>query len=312
MHPLQSPEWEKARNEMGVETIKINGFLLSLHKIPYTKFKIGYLPRSAKPDGQTIKKILNYGKTNNLIFVKIEPYAVSSTQKLEQDKPTIVKSKHPLFPQWTQILELDPNEDNLLRSFHPKTRYNIRLAEKKGVIVQEESNTDGFKKFIKLYFETTRRQKYLGHNMEYHQTVWKNLKGKIAHILIAYYQGEPLAAYQLWFKDNVLYYVYGGTSDKNRNLMASNLLMWEAIKLGKKLGAKKFDMWGSLPPGYKNNHPWAGFTRFKQGYGTKFIKFIDSYDLVINPFWYGIYGTIYKARELLLKVISLLKQTPKY
>lgn len=306
MHPLQSQEWEKARKEMGIETIRLNGFLLTLHKIPFTNYKIGYLPRSKMPDKKILDKLFEFGKKNNLIFIKIEPYVEKSKFQISNFK-SILKSKfqiskHPLFPAWTQILDLDKPEDKLLKSFHSKTRYNIRLAEKKGVIVKEESNDKGFEIFAKLYFETCKRQKYFGHNYQYHKTIWKNLKDKIAHILIAYFNNTPLAAYELWYQDKTLYYVYGGTSIKYRNLMASNLLMWEAIKLGKKLGAEKFDMWGSLPPNYDLTHPWSGFTRFKQGYGTKFIEFIGSYDFIIKPFLYKIYNIAYFLREVYLKI----------
>ncbi len=300
MHPLQSLEWEKARNQMGIETKRIDGFLLSIHKLPLIKYKIGYLPRSSMPNKKVLEKLYQFGKNNNLIFIKIEPYEEKSSElKIKNSK--LVKSPHPLFPNWTQILDLKKSEEELLKSFHQKTRYNIRLAQKKGVIVKEESNDQGFEKFIRLYFETTKRQKYLGHNYHYHKIVWENLKNKIAHILIAYYQNTPLAAYQLWYQDKILYYVYGGTSDLYRNLMASNLLMWEAIKLGKKLGGEKFDMWGSLAPDYEKNHPWAGFTRFKQGYGTKFVEMLGSYDLVINPFLYQIYNFVFKIRKIYLK-----------
>jgi lipid II:glycine glycyltransferase (peptidoglycan interpeptide bridge formation enzyme) len=61
-------------------------------------------------------------------------------------------------------------------------------------------------------------------------------------------------------------------------------------------------MWGSLPPDYNQNHPWAGFTRFKSGYGTKFVEMIGSYDLVINPFLYKIYSFIYILRQFFLKL----------
>ena len=82
--------------------------------------------------------------------------------------------------------------------------------------------------------------------------------------------------------------------------MPANLLMWETIKLGKKLGAKKFDLWGSLPPNYDPKHSWAGFTKFKQGYGTQFVEMIGSYDLVISPLLYKIYNLIYFVRSLIL------------
>ncbi|MEK7522972.1 MAG: peptidoglycan bridge formation glycyltransferase FemA/FemB family protein, partial [Patescibacteria group bacterium] len=175
------------------------------------------------------------------------------------------------------------------------------LAEKKGVIVKEMSNDEGFKIFSKLYFETCKRQKYFGHTPKYHKIIWDSLKKDIAHILIAFYNDAPLAAYELFYFNNTLYYPYGGTSVEYRNLMASNLLMWEAIKLGKKLSAEKFDMWGSLGPNYDQSNPWSGFTRFKEGYATEFKEFVGSYDLVINPTLYKIYNTIYSLREVYLK-----------
>ncbi|MFA6533134.1 MAG: peptidoglycan bridge formation glycyltransferase FemA/FemB family protein [Patescibacteria group bacterium] len=303
MHPLQSEDWANARKQMGIETINLEGFLLTFHKIPYTNFKIGYLPRSKMPNKKNLQKLYEFGKKNKAIFIKIEPN-VEKNSKLEIQSSNLVKSPHPLFPAWTQILDLTKSEDELLKSFHSKTRYNIRLAEKKGVTVREESSNSGFEEFSKLYFETTKRQKYFGHNYQYHKTVWNNLKNKTSHILIAYYNDIPLAAYQLWYLDGVIYYVYGGTSELHRNLMASNLLMWEAIRLGKKLGAEKFDMWGSLGPNYDTDDPWSGFTRFKEGYATKFTEFIGSYDLVINPLLYKIYNFIYSLREVFLKIRS--------
>jgi lipid II:glycine glycyltransferase (peptidoglycan interpeptide bridge formation enzyme) len=137
---------------------------------------------------------------------------------------------------------------------------------------------------------------------KYHKIIWDSLKKDIAHILIAFYDNVPLAAYELFYFKNTLYYPYGGTSLKYRNLMTSNLLMWEAIKLGKKLGAEKFDMWGSLGPNYDATDPWSGFTRFKEGYGTKFTEFIGSYDLVINKNLYHLYNLANKFREQYLKL----------
>jgi len=305
-HLLQSVFWGEARKKMGIETLRIvygkNAFQLTFHKIPFTNYKIGYLPRSAMPSKKVLNELYDYGKKNQVIFIKIEPYEEKSKVKSKK----LTESKHPLFPKWTQILDLSRSEEELLKSFHHKTRYNIRLAEKKGVVVKEESNDNGFETFARLYFETTKRQKYFGHDYHYHKIIWDNLKGKISHILVAYYNNIPLAAYELFYLDGIIYYVYGGTSEQYRNLMASNLLMWEAIKLGKRLGAKKFDMWGSLPPNYDPIHPWSGFTRFKQGYGTKFVKMAGSYDLMINPLLYKLYNLIYFLREFYLKLKSQL------
>ena len=84
--------------------------------------------------------------------------------------------------------------------------------------------------------------------------------------------------------------------------MAANLLMWEAIRLGKRLGATTFDMWGSLPPDFSHDDPWAGFTRFKEGYGTKYVEFVGSYDLVISKTLYSVYNSAHILRNLLLKI----------
>ena len=324
-HPLQSWEWGEARKKMGIGVLRIvefssvetrhasslqNAYQITFHRIPFTNFKIGYLPRSNFPTKQVLEFLYDYGRKNNVVFIKIEPYEEKSKVKSQKSKVLeirnwkldISQSPHPLFPSWTQILDLTKSEDQLLKNMHHKTRYNIRLAKKKGVVVKEMSNNEGFNIFAKLYFETCRRQKYFGHNQQYHKIVWKNLKNKISHILIAYYRDIPLAAYQLFYFKDVLYYVYGGTSDQHKNLMASNLLMWEAILLGKKIGAKRLDMWGSLSPDYNPNDPWAGFTRFKQGYGGKFVEFVGSYDLVINPSLYQVYNITYKLRNFFLSL----------
>jgi len=312
-HPMQSYEWGIARSALDTQIIKlgeytnnklINLFQMTLHKLPLLNYKIGYLPRSVWPSHDVITFLYKWAKENKVIFIKIEPYIYKSQilNNKSQMNSKLQISKHSLFPKWTQILDLNKTEEEILKNMHSKTRYNIKLAQKKGVTIKLMDNEQGFKDFSKLYFETCKRQKYYGHNEKYHQIVWKNLKNNISHLLIAYFNNEPLAAYELFYFKDTLYYVYGGTSIKYRNLMASNLLMWEAIRMAKKLGAKYFDMWGSLPPNYDKNHSWSGFTRFKEGYGTKYIEMVGSFDLVASPLLYNIYGVIYKIRELLLSL----------
>ncbi|MFN4212806.1 MAG: lipid II:glycine glycyltransferase FemX, partial [Microgenomates group bacterium] len=237
--------------------------------------------------------------------IKIEPFEEISNIQYRISN-ILIKSPHPLFPQWTQILDINKSQEELLKNMHPKTRYNIRLAQKKGVTVMEMSDERGFEIFSKLYFETCKRQKYFGHNLKYHQIVWDNLKEKIAHILIAFYKNQPLAAYQIWIFKDTAYYVYGGSSQQHKNLMASNLLMWEVIKFAQKKGVKEFDMWGSLPPDYSLNHPWAGFTRFKQGYGGKFVEMVGSFDLVVNKELFRFYNLAYRLRNAYFVIRRLI------
>jgi len=304
-HPMQTWEWGEARKKLGVRVEKINTdsdiFQFTIHPIPNTPYSIGYLPRSVIPTDEVIKKLYDFGKRNNVLFIKFEPYIkYEEGLKLGALSNKFTVSTHALFPEWTQILDLKKSEDDLFKNLKSKTRYNVRLAEKKEVKVQEQSNEEGYRIFERLYFETCKRQKYRGHTPLYHRTLWETLQSTQGHILIAYLGTTPLAAYELLYFKNRIYYLYGGSSLLNKNVMAPNLLMWEAIKLGKRLGADEFDMWGSLPPTYSEDHPWAGFTRFKQGYGTAFTHLSASYDLVIHPHLYKIYSLAYKIREKML------------
>ncbi len=303
-HPLQSWQWGEARKKMGIEVMRLSDakhvYQLTFHKIPYINLKIGYLPRSTMPTKEVLEFLNSYGKKHHVIFIKIEPYQQFNNITIQQSK-NLVESPHPLFPEWTIMLDLTKSEDELLKQMKPKTRYNIKLARKKGVTIREMSDDTGYKIFEKLYFDTCRRQKYHGHTPRYHQIIWDSMKNGVAHILIAFYNDTPLAAYELFYFNKAFYYPYGGTSLEYRNLMGANLLMWEAIRLGKKLGAEKFDMWGSLAPGYDQSHDWSGFTRFKEGYGGEFIQMVGSYDLVINSLIYQFYNISYLLRGIYLK-----------
>lgn len=305
-NPLQAWEWGEARKKMGVQVVRLgefegqalkNVFQMTLHRLPLNH-RIGYIPRSVAPTAELIDFLKNFAKENKLLFIKFEPYVKGGELTVDG----LTKSSNSLFPDWTQILDLQKTEEELLRNMKSKTRYNIRLAEKKGVTVKEMTSYEGFEIFIELYFETTKRQKYFGHNLDYHKAVFESLKNNIAHLLIAFYENTPVAAYQLFMFKNRGYYTYGGSSVDHRNTMAANLLMWESIKFAKNKGARHFDMWGSLPPDYDQNHPWAGFTRFKEGYGGEFVQFAGSFDLVINKTLYPIYNSVYKLREVYLKL----------
>jgi lipid II:glycine glycyltransferase (peptidoglycan interpeptide bridge formation enzyme) len=281
-----------------------NTYQITFHPIPKTNFKIGYLPRSLWPSEEVLHYLKDYGKKHNVIFFKLEPYITADKLEIRNSKfsHNITKSPHPLFPEWTMTLDISKSEEELLANCKQKTRYNIRLAQKKGVVVKEMSTDEGFELFSKLYFETTRRQKYYGHTQSYHKIIWEHLKAGIAHILIAFYEDTPLAAYELFKFHDTFYYPYGGSSNLHRNLMGANLIMWEAILLGKKLGATKFDMWGSLPPDYNHDDPWAGFTRFKEGYSAEFTHIMPSHDLVVSKTTYSLYNAIYKLRQAYLKL----------
>jgi lipid II:glycine glycyltransferase (peptidoglycan interpeptide bridge formation enzyme) len=191
---------------------------------------------------------------------------------------------------------------------HPKTRYNIKVALRHKIEITQDNSDEAFETYLKLTKETTRRQEFYAHDEQYHRLMWQTLKATsetsrlTAHLFLAKYKGQTLAAWILFTYKDTLYYPYGASSTSHRETMASNLLMWETIKFGRKLGLKKFDMWGALGPNPDKNDPWFGFHKFKQGYGPKLVEFIGSFDLVIYPMLYEIYKILDKIRWAMLKL----------
>ena len=308
LHPLQSPLWGEFRKKTGIKVVKIDGFQLTIHPISKTKYTIGYFPKGPMPTKRMVSELVKIGKDENCIFIQIEPNVENTKNlKVKIQNLGLVPSARPLFTKYTFILDLTKSEDELLKNMHPKTRYNIKLAEKRGVKVVEDNSDKAFENYLHLTKETTKRQKFYAHNEDYHRFMWETLKMEngnrlSAHLLKATYNGEVLVAWILFVIGDTLYYPYGASSSKHREFMASNLMMWEAIKFGKKLGLKKFDMWGALGPKPDSKDPWYGFHRFKEGYGGKHVEFLGSYDFVIRKNLYLFYKILNNVRWLILKV----------
>jgi len=307
IHPLQSKKWGEFREKTGIKVITGKDFILTIHPVPKTKFTIGYLPKGNNISQELINELQIIGKKENCIFIQLEPN-VEKTD-IKYNFKDLTPAAHPLFTKFNFILDISKSEDELLKNMNQKTRYNIRLAQKKGVEVIKESSDAAFADYLKLTEETTQRQKFYSHTKKYHTIMWETLKSsdKIdknelsAHLFLAKYNGETLAAWILFVLGDTLYYPYGSSSSKHRDVMASNLLMWEAIKFGKSLGLKNFDMWGALGENPDPKDPWFGFHRFKQGYGPRPVEYLGSFDLIINSQMYFFYKIADKIRWTLLK-----------
>ena len=275
-HVIQSWEWGEFRKSINTPVYRYGlsqdkkikrAFQITFHKIPLTNKYVGYLPKGPFPDKELADALIKIGKEQNCAFIKVEPDIEVSDIKYQTAKE-FIKSPKPLFTKYNFVLDISKSEEELLKNMHPKTRYNIRIAQKHNVVVEERTDDTAFETYLKLYFETTKRQGYHGHTPAYHRKVWETLKNKgMARILIAFYDSKPLTAWMLLNFKDTLYYPYGGSSKDHPEVMANNLIAWEAIKLGKKLGLKKFDMWGALGENADPEDPWFGFHRFKKGYG---------------------------------------------
>lgn len=290
---------------MSTPAIQAGGVQFTVHRIPKTPWSVGYAPR-IDPKKIDYKALYLAGQRNNCLYIKIEPNETAGDYLIPEG---CVPSKA-IFASQTILLELTPTEEELLASMHPKTRYNLNLAQRKGVRVVLMEGEKDVAEFIRLQKETAARQKFFLHPDSYYKTVFKSLHHDgMAYLLLAKipHPSDPqssdltIAAWMLFRYGETLYYPYGGSDYEHRQLMASSLLMWEAIRLGKKLGCRIFDMWGACTD---PKDPWYGFTRFKLGFGGKVINFTPTFDLVINPLLYPLITKADKLRWLLLKALK--------
>ncbi len=315
-HVIQSWEWGEFRKSTGLDLVRLGHFegnkmvrayQLTFHPVPIFGKTIGYFPKGPMPDGDMIKALTDLGKRKNAAYIKIEPFEQASGQAHEKLlKLGLVESKKSLFTKYNFIIDLSKTQEELMASFSQKTRYNIGVAQRKGVEVYESQEDADFEIYLKLYFDTTTRQKYFGHTPQYHKNVWKTLKGaNMCRLLIAKYQGIPLVAWMLFNFGNTIYYPYGGSSKEHREVMASNLVCFKAIELGKRMGHKYFDMWGALGPDAKESDPWFGFHKFKVGYGPIQVEYIGTYDLVITN---SLYKTLNIADQVRWKLLRATRR----
>lgn len=318
-HPLQSWEWGEFRENLGQKVIRlgafedkklISGYQLTIHTVPKTDYTILYLPKGPLPDKAMLETLAKIGKEEKAIFTKMEP-EIPKNSGFDNINDFLLKNNwqpgKPIFSKYTLWVDLTKSEEELMTNMHPKTRYNVHLAQKHGVVVEENSSPEGFKTFLKLHFETTEREKFYSHTPLFHQKMWEALSpAGIAHVLIAKYQNIPLTAWVLFTFNNQLYYPYGGSSRDHREVMPSYAMMWEAMRFGKKNKCQNFDLWGVPSPDPQPSDPWYGFHRFKMGFNPKLVEYIGAYDLVLNQPLYTLYNLADRARWLYLRAKSKL------
>lgn len=297
-HPLQTQPWADFRRAMGIDVVEASGWFISFHNIPATPCCIGYFPKGPIPTKKMIEELRVLGKEKQAIFIQLEP-------NVEKGSINLPKSHHPLFTKYTFVLDLTKSEEELLAAMHPKTRYNIRVAQKHGVVVRKDN--DAFDTYLALTKETTNRQGFYAHNEQYHQTMWDIMhKAGIAHLFTATYNNEVLSAWIVFVFGDTVYYPYGSSSRNHREVMAPTLLLWEIAKWAKQQGLKKFDLWGAMGPNPDEHDPWFGFHRFKEGFSPTLVEFIGSYDLVINKPLYTLYTIADTIRWKILHGITAI------
>ncbi|MCL5675637.1 MAG: peptidoglycan bridge formation glycyltransferase FemA/FemB family protein [Patescibacteria group bacterium] len=315
-HPLQSYEWGEFRKSMGINVIRlgtfsegklVSAFQFSLHRVPGLGIKVAYLPKGPGLTAKVMEAVKGACLSQGCAFVKLEPNIEigenEETANTLSSYPNLVAAKHPLFTKYTFYLDLTKDENELLSQMKEKTRYNVRLAQKKGVTVKEDNSAQAFEKYLQLLKETARRDKFYAHDENYHRKMWEIMRQPgIARLFTASFDNQILVAWVMFVWKKFLYYAYGASSSLHREVMASNLMYYQACKLGKNMGLTTFDLWGALGPNPDTRDPFYGFHRFKEGYGPRLVEFVGSYDLILNQPMYQLFHTVDSVRWRFLKL----------
>lgn len=194
----------------------------------------------------------------------------------------------------TVTIDLNASEDELLERMKQKTRYNVRLAEKKGVHIRP-GNAGDLSALYRMYAETSARDGFVIRTEAYYRMVWetfmstpKDGTAPFAEPLVAEVDGEPVAAIFLFYFARRAYYLYGMSRAVHREKMPNYLLQWEAIKRARARGCTVYDLWGAPDALGESDALW-GVYRFKEGLGGEVVRTLGAWDYPAHPIWYRTY-----------------------
>lgn len=204
----------------------------------------------------------------------------------------------------TVVLDLSPSEEALLANMKQKTRYNIRLAERKGISIRISSLED-LPMLYRMYAETSVRDGFVIRDAAYYLSTWQAfMQSGQAEALIAEAEGQPVAAVIIFRFNRQAWYLYGMSRDVHREKMPNYLLQWEAIRRAKAAGCVAYDLWGA-PDEFSETDPLWGVYRFKEGLGGKVICTMGAWDFPTSPLLYRLYT------ETLPRVLDSMRRRGK-
>lgn len=309
-HLLQSGAWGELKSRFGWKAERIvsggSGAQLLFRQLPLG-FSIAYLakgPVGELASVQLYNEIDAICRKNRAVFLKLEPDIWEDDQESAPFPFEKLVSSKSIQPRRTVIASLQGSEEEILARMKPKTRYNIRLAEKKGVVVRASEDIAGFQRMA----ETTARRDAFGvHTLEYYQTFYQLFHpSRSCELLMAFYEEKALASLFVARNGERAYYLYGASYELERNRMPTYLLQWEAMKWARSYGCRDYDLWGipdfeedKLETSFqeKDSHDglW-GVYRFKRGFGGEIKRSVGSWDRVYHQGLYQLYTLMMKRR----------------
>ncbi len=301
-HILQSFEWGEIKRATGWTPRRLLleegrqtrvAALVLRREVPFLRASILYVPKGPllAEDGPAcletaLAMLEEEALRERAIFIKVDPdIAAEDAAALEVLRRRGWRRGEDVQFRNTILVDLRADEETLLNRMKPKTRYNIRLAERRGVQVREGMAAD-LKAFYELYRETGRRDGFLTRPYSYYRQVWQTfLEAGWGRLFLAEHEGDVLAGLFLLHFGPCAWYMYGASSGRKREHMPNHLLQWEAMRWAKVAGCTTYDFWGA-PNQPRPDDPLWGVYRFKAGFGGCFVSRIGAYDFVVRPALY--------------------------
>jgi lipid II:glycine glycyltransferase (peptidoglycan interpeptide bridge formation enzyme) len=271
---------------------------------------------------RVLNDLQSFAKQQGAIFLKIDPDVKLGTGVPEGEEDVIdnggqavmsaLKRRGWMFSsdqiqfRNTVMIDLSASEDEMRMRMKQKTRYNIRLAGKKGVMVRI-GTTDDLPMLYKMYAETSVRDGFVIRDEAYYRTVWQTFMASTmptCEPLIAEVGGEPVAAIFVFYFAGHAYYIYGMSRNAHREKMPTYLLQWEAMRRAKAAGCALYDLWGAPEVFDESDGMWGVF-RFKQGLGGDVLRTLGAWDYTPKPFWYKMYS------EFIPRVLDVMRSRGK-
>jgi lipid II:glycine glycyltransferase (peptidoglycan interpeptide bridge formation enzyme) len=295
-HLLQTGEWGELKSAFGWKPVRLirgdAGAQILFRKLPLG-FTFGYVPK-ANFDSSLWPEIDSLSRQHRAIFLKLEP-DLWDPRKPEASNVRLRTSPHNIQPPRTITVSLKDSEEGILARMKQKTRYNIRLAGKKGVIVRASDEIEAFHRMMRL---TGSRDGFGVHSLDYYRRAYQLLHPKQkCELLVAEYEGKALAMLFVARNGNRAYYLYGASTDEERNRMPTYLIQWEAMRWAKARGCDEYDLWGvpdedesTLEANFETRPDglW-GVYRFKRGFGGELKRAVQAMDRVYKPRLYWAY-----------------------
>lgn len=303
---VKSGSWTPFRLGLLDKDRLVAGALVLKRQLPFGK-SILYSPRGplfSSPEfiGDFFRHLRKWSEPQGALLYKCDPEIEEQNKsfKHQLSEQGLVGNPENIQPRATIILDLTVGADSLLKSFHHKTRYNIRLSEKKGVQIKQHTGSDAIEVFYRLFEITSERDRFMILKRSYFDHLWDTLNPKgYCAVFAAYYEGEPLAAILQTIFGGRMTYLYGASSNTHRNLMPNHLVHWRAIEWALGQGLKTYDLWG-IPSNPREGHPLWGVYRFKKGFSETETRWIGTFDLVFRPVTHKLFGWgIHTAKSII-------------